>query len=203
MDARTDILEGGLADPVLQSQHAFKAVMDALSRPGLVRRLLPSATPPAPLTAMGGTIALTLCDQDTAVWLDRKLGAGGGVAQWLAFHTGATTTHDPMEADFAFLDGPENLNGLDRFAQGTQAFPDRSTTLVVPVDGFSGGRQLQLAGPGVNGSVAIAPSGLPGDFPLLWAANNALFPRGVDLVLAGPDGILGLPRTTRISRQGG
>jgi alpha-D-ribose 1-methylphosphonate 5-triphosphate synthase subunit PhnH len=41
--------------------------------------------------------------------------------------------------------------------------------------------------------------GLPHDFAARWAANRALFPRGVDLVLCADDTLVALPRTTQIS----
>ena len=44
----------------------------------------------------------------------------------------------------------------------------------------------------------IAPAPLPRHFVEQWKQNRARFPRGVDLVLAAPEGIACLPRTTRI-----
>ena len=39
------------------------------------------------------------------------------------------------------------------------------------------------------------------DFETQWAANHAMFPRGVDLLLGTPGHIVGLPRTTRATRS--
>ena len=58
---------------------------------------------------------------------------------------------------------------------------------------------LRLAGPGISGHATLSVAGLPADIVDRLAANHALFPRGVDLVLAGPEGVAALPRTTRVT----
>ena len=39
---------------------------------------------------------------------------------------------------------------------------------------------------------------MPGHFDMQWRENNALYPRGIDMVLATPDAVACLPRTVRI-----
>lgn len=191
-------IEGGFADPVMTGQRAFKAVMDALSRPGTIQRLPGEATPPAPMPQGLAEIALTLCDHDSPVWLDADL-ASGAVIDWLRFHVGTPIVAEAREADFAFAMALPQLNG---FALGSDEYPDRSTTIVLSVSSLSGGAALTMRGPGINHTASISPAGLPGDFLEQWAENRELFPRGVDLLLVGPEGLIGLPRTTRISMGG-
>jgi alpha-D-ribose 1-methylphosphonate 5-triphosphate synthase subunit PhnH len=194
----TDALEAGFSDPVLGAQSSFRAIMDALARPGTTQALAFPATPPAPLTAELAAIALTLLDHDTPVWLDPALLESDGASDWLAFHTGAPVTTDPAGAALALVTTTDLLPSLERFAQGTDEYPDRSTTVVLAVPSFGGGAALKLRGPGVKDSVTIAPRGLPADFASQRAENRARFPRGVDLLLAAPGAVLGLPRTTRV-----
>jgi alpha-D-ribose 1-methylphosphonate 5-triphosphate synthase subunit PhnH len=59
--------------------------------------------------------------------------------------------------------------------------------------------RFRLAGPGISGHAHLAVAGLPADIAGRLAANRALFPRGVDLILAGPTGVAALPRTTRVT----
>jgi alpha-D-ribose 1-methylphosphonate 5-triphosphate synthase subunit PhnH len=193
MDTHT--LDGGFADPVMQSQTAFRAVMDALANPGTVQTLVLGLTPPAPLTPELAAIALTLCDHDTPLWLDADL-ATDAVIAWLAFHTGAPITTEPSQAMFAFSRDAALV--FADFNQGTDLYPDRSTTIVLAISALAGGQTLTLAGPGIDGSTTIAPQGLPADFRAQRAENRAQFPRGVDLLLVAQGQLIGLPRTTRI-----
>ena len=191
----THTLDGGFADPVMQSQTAFRAIMDALANPGTVQELALGLTPPAPLTPELATIALTLCDHDTPLWLDADL-ASDAVLGWLAFHTSAPITSERSQAMFALSRDPALL--LAAFGQGSDPYPDRSTTIVLAISALTGGQNLTLVGPGIHGSTTIAPQGLPADFRLQRAANRDQFPRGVDLLLVADGQLIGLPRTTRI-----
>lgn len=190
-------IEGGFADLVLGAQNVFRAVMDALARPGTQLSIASDAAPPAPLTPELGAVALTLCDHDTLVWLDPVLAANEAVTSWLAFHCGAPLTADIGEAAFALVSDVALLPAIDSFGQGTDEYPDRSTTVVLAVG--SAVRPVTLKGPGIKDQL-ITELPLPGgDFIDQWAENRARFPRGVDLLLVRDGTVVGLPRTVRIS----
>ena len=190
-------IEGGFADPVIAGQRAFKAVMEALARPGTIQRLPNEARPPAPLPQGLAEIALTLCDHDSPVWLDADLVSEKAVVDWLRFHTGAPLMNEPDKADFAFVIGA--LPALSSFALGTDEYPDRSTTIVLSLPSLTAGPALTLRGPGIKEDAIINPAGMGGDFVAQRAENREQFPRDTDLLLVGPEGVIGLPRTTRIS----
>jgi alpha-D-ribose 1-methylphosphonate 5-triphosphate synthase subunit PhnH len=86
---------------------------------------------------------------------------------------------------------------LAAFAQGSDAYPDRSATLIVQVESFTGAA-LALSGPGIDGSTTLAASPLPADFAAQLAANRALFPRGVDVILCASGEVAALPRSVRL-----
>lgn len=201
MASQNAIYAGGFASPVFQSQSVFKALMDGMARPGSVRMLASGAMAPAPMGPGAGAIALTLCDHDTPVYLSMPL-VEAAVPGWLAFQTGALITGERAEAQFAFFDLSTPLPPLPTFSAGAQDYPDRSTTLVVELPSLTGGQDYLLSGPGIEGSTTIAPSGLPAPFEELWRANNALFPRGIDLILVAGLHAICLPRTVRIRRKG-
>lgn len=193
------VFAGGFPSPVFDAQSVFRSVMDAMARPGTVQPVATAAQAPAPLAPVAAALVLTLCDADTHVWLDAPLSDNAEIAQWLAFHTGASVTADASEATFALIADGASLASLERFGHGTQDYPDRSTTLIVQTDSLMAGPPLNLRGPGIKTHARLAPAGLPDRFVELWAANNALFPRGIDLVLAAPGEIAALPRTTRVT----
>ncbi len=193
-----DHIFGGFARPVFEAQAVFRAVMDALARPGTVHTVAAPTQPPRPLSPMAAAVALTLCDSDTPVWLDPALQNAEAARSWLGFHTGAPPAHTPSEAHFALVTEPASLMSLENFAQGTQEYPDRSTTLILQVVGLATGDNLLLRGPGIEHTALIAPAPLPRHFVEQWKQNRARFPRGVDIILAAPEGIACLPRTTRI-----
>ncbi|MER8699088.1 MULTISPECIES: phosphonate C-P lyase system protein PhnH [unclassified Mesorhizobium] len=197
MDIVTQAIEGGFADPVFNAQTVFRAVMDAMARPGSVQPLPALAHPPAPLSATAGAVALALCDNDTPLWLDPALQVSA-VKSWLGFHTGAPLANTPADAHFALIATPAEMMALDGFSQGTQDYPDRSTTLILEVGDLVSGAALLLEGPGIETTATIAPAQMPRHFVEQWKQDNQRFPRGVDIVLATPDSVACLPRTTRI-----
>ena len=191
-------LPQGLADPVLSSQAVFRATMEAMAHPGrLVAIAEPPAPfgPPAPLNPAAAAVCLTLADVDAPIWLD-EAAATEPVRRYLQFHTGAPIVSTPGQAVFAVIAGavPE----LTAFAQGSDAFPEQSTTLIVQVQGLSAAGPLTLRGPGIDGSRTLGVDGPGADFWRDWRHNVAQFPRGVDVVFAAQALICGLPRGIQV-----
>jgi alpha-D-ribose 1-methylphosphonate 5-triphosphate synthase subunit PhnH len=193
--------KGGFADPVFNAQAVFRAIMDALARPGTMAGFEDFTDPPSPLIPTVGCIAATLFDHDTRIWLDPVLARNDRVTGWLTFNTSAPLTRQSLDAHFALVSDGGMLPSLESFSQGTQEYPNRSTTLVVQVARLTGGRELHLTGPGIKTRATIAPAGLPDHFVSQWQANRNRFPRGVDMLLAAPEGVIGLPRTVNISAK--
>lgn len=191
-DAVAGTLAAGFADPVLDAQRCFRAVLEAMSRPGRVQRVAALPETPAPLDTAAAAVLLALADADTPVWLD----AGSAAEAWLRFHAGCPITAAPAEAAFALACGaPPPLRAL---AQGTEEEPQRSATLILQVAALEEGAGWHLAGPGIEREHRLLVEGLPADFPAQWAANRALFPRGVDVILCAGDRLAALPRTTAL-----
>jgi alpha-D-ribose 1-methylphosphonate 5-triphosphate synthase subunit PhnH len=191
-------LAPAFAEPVIEAQAVFRTVMDVMARPGSIRPLACDLAPPQPLWPAAAAVALALLDYETPFWLDAPLGAAPDVADWLRFHTGAPYVDVVDEAAFAFLADPANAPPFDRFALGSMEYPDRSTTLVLQVERFSGA-PMRLSGPGIAGACGFAATPLPGEFVQQIEANRARFPRGVDLVFVTADAVAALPRSTRVA----
>lgn len=190
-------LARGFDDAPRQSQQAFRAVMEAMARPGIPRALEARLVPPGPLTPELAVLALTLLDYETTVWLDRPLASEPAVADFLRFHTSARLVERPADAQFALIADAAALPPFTQFAQGEPAYPDRSATLLVAVAAFADG-PLRLAGPGLEAAIGFGAHPLPDDLGRRLADNRALFPLGIDLVLAAPGAIAALPRSVRV-----
>lgn len=197
MVANASALESGFADPVFDSQGVFRALMEAMARPARVTHVQTSIAPPAALSVAAGAVACALIDADTPYWLDSALD-NDALHSWLAFHTGARSARTVADAAFAFIGAPSSMPAFDRFAQGSQEYPDRSATLILHLESLEGGEPLVFEGPGIDGRATIAPRGLPADFTEQWRANRKRFPCGVDLILTAGDRLACLPRSTRL-----
>jgi alpha-D-ribose 1-methylphosphonate 5-triphosphate synthase subunit PhnH len=196
-------LPAGFADKVLSAQSTFRSVMDAMARPGGVQRIAATAGAPRAMMRGAAAIALTLFDHDTPVWLDPQMSETADVTKWLKFHTGAPVTANSSICSFAMIGDPRTLPALDRFAFGSNEYPDRSTTLILQVESLAQGQTLELRGPGIDGTAVLQAAIQPADLFERLEINRTLFPRGIDVVLVADDVIVAIPRTTRLVAKGG
>ena len=193
----------GFADPTRDAQRAFRAVLDALAHPTRSFPLAGPADPPAALGHGLAAVALTLLDEDCAVWLGGALASDAEVAAWLAFHTGARSAHAAAEADFVIAD-PGALPPLASLSLGTDEAPHLSATVVLDIRGCTGFPNTGPArfcarGPGIDGTAILAAPWAADGFSAEWHRNTGIFPRGVDLLLVDEDTVAALPRTTRLT----
>lgn len=205
-------LAHGFANPVLDCQCCYRAVLDVMSHPALPMFL--PVLPPLPVEDGAfspgmAALALTLCDGETPLWLQPELRSEALYA-YLRFHCGSPITEDPAQAAFAFVASPLTMPPLDAFAQGSAVCPEQSATLVLSAH-LSGPADVLAAGPGIGGTETgrdsvrhLACKGLPPLFVEQWQANHQAYPLGVDVLLlddnlSGNGPIMaGLPRTTGI-----
>jgi alpha-D-ribose 1-methylphosphonate 5-triphosphate synthase subunit PhnH len=195
-------LPPGFADKVLSAQTTFRSVMDAMARPGSVQRIAAVAGSPAPMMRGAAAIALTLFDHDTPLWLDAQMSETPDIAKWLRFHTGAPVVTESSICSFALIGDARVLPALDRFAFGSNEYPDRSTTLILQIESLAQGRVFELRGPGIDGTATLRAAVEPADLFGRLAINVELFPRGIDVVLVADDAIVAIPRTTRVTVKG-
>ncbi|SLN61181.1 Alpha-D-ribose 1-methylphosphonate 5-triphosphate synthase subunit PhnH [Roseivivax jejudonensis] len=185
---QAEALIGGFDDPARDAARAFRAALDALARPGTIRRIA-GGRGPAPLSPAAATLLLVLCDGDTPLHLagdhDRP-----ELRDWVAFHLGAPLV-GPAEASFAIGEWTA-LGPLGAYAIGTPEDPDRSATLIVECDRLVA-EGARLTGPGIATENRLS---LPE--PEALATNADRFPLGVDLFLTCGDRVAGLPRSTRV-----
>jgi len=213
----------GFDDPVKDSQHSFRTILNALSRPGTVGHLNAISLNQAPSTwtEAAWAVAMTLLDGDTRVWLSPSLATPTALAS-LQFHTSCPISQDAGEADFVFVGHPVEQPDWSSLRQGEAEFPDLSATVILQVPGIevvepsspSGEASTapsvapsttwELRGPGIAQTQLLRLQHDPED-PWLeklrdaLVANRATFPLGVDLLLVWRDLVCALPRSTRIA----
>jgi alpha-D-ribose 1-methylphosphonate 5-triphosphate synthase subunit PhnH len=185
-------LQPGFADPVADAQSCFRAVLDAMARPGQIREAGLGLVPPTPLAPATAAVLLTLVDYDTPVWLDETASAARA---WIGFHCGAPIV--PMIGACSFAVAL-TLPGLSVIPAGTHESPESAATLILQVDALGRGRTYRLAGPGLRAPVLLSVEGLPAGFASAWQDNHALFPRGVDIVLCAGTSLAALPRSVAL-----
>jgi alpha-D-ribose 1-methylphosphonate 5-triphosphate synthase subunit PhnH len=190
MHAQT--LQGGFVHPAIDAAHAFRAVMEAMARPGTIRTLT-GAMPPAPLSVAAGVALLTLCDTETPLYLTGESDCEA-VRRWVAFHTGAPLA-DPSGCVFA-LGTWDALTPLSAYPIGTSEYPDRSATLIVECAGLAP-HGAKLNGPGIRDAAALSLPEIDA-----FQHNASLFPLGLDFFFTSGTSIAALPRSTKVSRAG-
>lgn len=193
-------VRAGFHDQSLGSQSVFRTALDALSHPGRLQAMPSVSEVPRQGHGAAAMLLQALVDSDCSVWLSPLL-AHSDAAAWLRFHTGCRWATSADTAGFVWIAQGDAMPGLATLDAGSDAYPDQSATLVLEVAQLSSAAdegELHLEGPGIQGEHALAVNGLPEDFTVQWAANHQRFPRGVDVFLASPNQIAGLPRTTRI-----
>ena len=181
-----DALIGGFTDAPVQASHAFRAALNALSRPGQIETLQ-GASAPAPLSSAAATLAMTLFDVTTPVHL-----AGAhdtpALRDWITFHTGAPLVI--AEAASFAIGTWKALQPTHRFAIGLPDYPDRAATLIVEMPALAA-KGTRLTGPGIETEAFIS---LPET--AAFKANRALFPLGLDCFFTSGAQVAGLPRST-------
>lgn len=185
----------GFRDPARDGNVVFRAVMDAMARPGDVVAIDAGLVPPPPLKPAMAAVALALLDFETRFWLPADAADG---RTWIRFHSGARIADDPGAADFVLVPRGNACPSLDALMLGSDEEPHRSATVVLGVRGFKAGRKLRLAGPGIREPRVLEIDGLAEDTLAARIALSARFPRGVDLILTAGRELAAIPRTTKL-----
>ena len=174
-----------------EAQRVFRAVLDALARPGTTTHLPVPAGVPAALAPL-----LALADLDTPVCvLDATSADSEG---WLRAVTTATSAPVAAlgQARLVAALRPVTVDELRSVRAGSPVDPEEAALVALAVPALTGGPVVRLEGPGAAPGAVIAPTGLPVGWLDVRAA--VAYPTGADLLLVDSDGAcVGLPRSTR------
>jgi alpha-D-ribose 1-methylphosphonate 5-triphosphate synthase subunit PhnH len=75
--------------------------------------------------------------------------------------------------------------------------PELATSVIVQLDGLSGGTALRLTGPGIESERVITPQ-LPDAVRQYLLNRPHRFPLGLDFMFTCGDELIAVPRTTRV-----
>ena len=178
-----------------REQRAFRALLDAMSRPGSVHRLESGSQPGAAILALFEA----LVDHEVSFAV---VPPAAETTEAILRLTGRRLA-PVSEAAYVLATGPGIEVALANACTGDPEYPDRGATVIAVVESLAAepgpGLELVLQGPGINGCCSLRVAGLPPRAVPLFLERNAEVPLGVDLVLLAPDGRLTcLPRYTRI-----
>ena len=163
------------------------------ARPGSVHEAGVGLGAPDPLDPATAAVLLTLIDGDAGLHIAADCAAA---RDWLVFHCGTAPCAAIGAAGFVVSRAMPDLGTL---AAGSDEGPEESATLVLQVAALGRGAGFRLSGPGLKAPAVLLAEGLPADFAARWAANHALFPRGVDLVLCAGTSLAAIPRSIRVT----
>jgi alpha-D-ribose 1-methylphosphonate 5-triphosphate synthase subunit PhnH len=200
-------------DHVHDIQQAYRDVLDAMSRPGLLvdwTLLANKIDAPPDLSANSAILALLLLDTETtfAVIAGNRLDSEHAqrVVRWINEMTYARMV--PVEeAQFVFIlaesDSLLATQALSQANIGTLLNPHESATVIIEVQAIaqSPSESFILRGPGIASEQALA---LRADWQwhVIRNEQNREYPLGIDLVLVDRNHqLVCLPRTTQIEQQ--
>ncbi len=195
--AQTSDLLPGFDHAAFDSNAVFRALLDAMSRPGRIYDLPVSVSAPDGLSQATTATLLAMADMDTTVWLSPNC-ATKAAGDHLKFHCGCPISTDVKQADFAVAGISDDLSFVTDLAVGNAEYPDQSATLILMVGEISDAPAMTLTGPGIKDTHSLAIKDLPQSFHAWRAENHHLFPCGVDVIFASETQIAALSRTTRI-----
>jgi alpha-D-ribose 1-methylphosphonate 5-triphosphate synthase subunit PhnH len=198
----------GFSDLARGSQGVFRSVLTALSHPGRVVEVACDAELPDTGQAGSAAVLLALLDAQTSLWLSPTL-AASPTQTWLRFHTGCSIVNSSAEAQFVWCASLDELPELSSLCLGTDVSPELAATCLIDVPNLSDSvhdHGWTLSGPGIREQASLAIDGVSAAtldrFTQIRATGHALFPCGIDVLLACDCRLVGLPRTTHMIRNG-
>lgn len=177
-------------DPVADTRATFRALCEAMSRPGTIQQ-----TPSAPAdhavvaTLVDHEVSLSTVDTDLRETLSSQ---------------GRLEDAEPEGADIVHTHGVPTWDVTD-LTRGSLVEPSEGATVIYRVDGLSSAdaeddselTTITLSGPGIPDTRSVAV-GLPDDELDAITAAQSAYPRGVDAIFTAEDRLLAVPRSVSI-----
>ncbi|MFB6235018.1 MAG: phosphonate C-P lyase system protein PhnH [Halopenitus sp.] len=171
-------------DPVHDTRDTFRALCDAMSRPGTVQQ--------TPMTPADHAVAATLVDHEVSTYTDDD-----DLREQLSSQ-GRLTESQPSEADIVHTHGVPSWD-VGELVRGSLVEPSDGATAIYRVESLStrpedGLTTIIVSGPGVP-DTRTASLGLPAEEIDAIAAAQSTYPRGVDIIFTAADQVVSIPRS--------
>lgn len=145
----------GFAHPVFGTQLCFRKIVKAMSEPGSLVTV-PNVSGLESMSSATAATLLTLTSHTTPLFIDPKIG-NPLLLRTLCLHTNVPIATRLNDADFVLLSGNRFSYDLMALSCGSEAEPEKSTTVIVEVEGMHDGPCLKLTGPGIKTHRIISP----------------------------------------------
>lgn len=171
--------------PVEDTRRTYRALVDAMARPGSVA----SAPDPADRAAVA-----TLVDHEVGFTTDdERLRAALSEA-------GRLDDCPTTDAEIVHASDPSSVD-VAECRQGSLREPSDGATVIYRVSAVEEGDAgalptVELAGPGIEGTRRLSVDLPPAELQAIAAARD--YPRGIDVVFAGADRLAAVPRSTTV-----
>jgi alpha-D-ribose 1-methylphosphonate 5-triphosphate synthase subunit PhnH len=191
-------------DEVFDSQATFRALLEAMSRPGRIFQAPARRYEGAPsgLTPHVLSILKTLCDHRVTFSV-AGVPAREAWESYLAMNL-ATPARPADQGDYVLFNGAAYDDVFFRLKQGNLEFPESSATGILAVGHLEAERRdalcaLRLSGPGIEGATTVYVSGLDPRYVEARSSAVLRFPLGIDLILVDAEArVVGIPRTSNV-----
>ena len=179
-------------------QRTFRALLDAMARPGTIRVLPASPGAEGPWATVL-TVMQSLLDHEVTFCVEAD---DRSVHEQILRRTGARSA-SLDQADFVVTDAAHAAATITAAREGDLEAPERSATVIVRADHVGeGATQAVLSGPGIASVVPLALDGVTAEALRALVERNAAFPNGIDTVFVDTEGrVTCLPRSTRIELE--
>ena len=181
--------------PAQEEQATFRALLDAMARPGTVQSLPPRRVEDG---EWGGALLVLQALLDHEVTF-HVLSEQSLPHEQLLRRTGARSAA-LEQADFVLARGGGAVAAIEEAREGGFEEPERSATVIVLADSLDGdGVALTLSGPGIESTALLTVENVPVAAFEALRSRTVTFPQGVDVILVDTTGhVAAVPRSTRI-----